>query len=83
MTTKPAPRPMATAPDTDKAAGRAERRSGVDRRRVDKGPPGGRERRRHVEARLPDVAEIEMSPSEWDALARSLPPPEGPGGKKS
>lgn len=75
MSPKPIPRPMANAREQTDRTGRPERRSGADRRRVDKGPPGGRERRRLVEPRLPDVAEIEMSPSEWDALSKSLPPP--------
>ena len=46
----------------------AERRSGVDRRRVDADLPGKRERRRGVESRKPDVVELEMSNSEWSAL---------------
>jgi len=47
-----------------------ERRAGADRRRVDKGPPGSHERRRNVEPRRPEVEEIDMSPSEWDALSQ-------------
>lgn len=46
----------------------AERRSGVDRRRVDKGPPGRVDRRRVVEPRKPEVAELDLSESEWGAL---------------
>lgn len=53
----------------------ADRRSGVDRRRVDKGPPGARERRRLVEPRRPEVAELEMSEAEWAQLSAELPPP--------
>jgi hypothetical protein len=45
-----------------------ERRSGVDRRRVDVSQPDKRERRRGVESRKPDVVELEMSNSEWSAL---------------
>jgi len=45
-----------------------DRRSGRDRRRADRGPPGKIERRRSVEQRAPDVVEREMSNSEWDAL---------------
>jgi hypothetical protein len=46
-----------------------DRRSGVDRRKVDAGPPTRHERRRNLESRKPDVVEIEMSNSEWGALA--------------
>lgn len=56
-------------------ADRTERRSGADRRRVDKGPPGGHERRRIIEPRRPEVAELEMSESEWAQLSAELPPP--------
>jgi hypothetical protein len=58
-----------------KKPAQADRRSGADRRRVDKGPPGGRERRRLVEPRRPEVAELDMSESEWASLAAELPPP--------
>lgn len=56
-----------------------ERRSGQDRRRLEEGPPGSHDRRRLVEPRRPDVEEIEMSPSEWDALNQGLgaPAPNG------
>ena len=47
-----------------------ERRSGVDRRDVDNGPPGKHERRRGVESRKPEVTEIEMSDSEWTRLSQ-------------
>jgi hypothetical protein len=50
-----------------------DRRSGVDRRRIDKGPPHGRERRVGMEPRKPEVVEIEVTPSEWAAL--DGPPP--------
>lgn len=56
----------------------AERRSGVDRRRVDLDRAGRPERRRGVEARKPDVIEIDMTPSEWMALSdepATLPEP--------
>lgn len=47
-----------------------ERRSGVDRRRSDKGPPGGlRDRRVGVEPRQPEVHEVTLTPSEWDTLS--------------
>ena len=46
----------------------SERRSGKDRRGDDQGPPDTRERRTTLESRQPDVAEIEMSESEWAAF---------------
>jgi hypothetical protein len=46
----------------------AERRSGNDRRRRESTPPAGWERRRSVEPRKPDVAELEITPSQWDLL---------------
>jgi len=49
--------------------GGGDRRSGVDRRKVDIGPPAGKpERRRSVEARKPEVVELDMTNSEWTAL---------------
>jgi hypothetical protein len=64
---RPAP---ATSPPSD------DRRSGRDRRKVDKGPPGGRERRVSLEPRMPEVTESEMTPSEWDRLQElpAVPP---------
>lgn len=53
-----------------------DRRSGEDRRRIDTGPPGKRERRRNIEARKPETAEIEMSDSEWGALQSPWAPTE-------
>jgi hypothetical protein len=55
-----------------------DRRSGVDRRKVDAGPPGKVERRRSLESRKPDVIEITMSDSEWGALSKSVPPSPDP-----
>jgi hypothetical protein len=58
-----------------------ERRSGADRRRADKGPPGRVERRRVAEPRKPEVAEIDLSASEWSALteqAFAAPAPKKP-----
>ncbi|HNW64827.1 MAG TPA: hypothetical protein PKJ32_17590 [Piscinibacter sp.] len=64
----------------------SERRSGTDRRRADKGPPGRVDRRRVVEPRKPEVAELDVSDSEWGALTeQAFPapaakkPPEGQG----
>jgi hypothetical protein len=52
-----------------------EQRSGKDRRKVDNGPPGKRERRRGLEPRMPEVVEREMSDSEWSALSEEPSPP--------
>lgn len=55
-----------------------ERRAGNDRRQADKGPPDGRDRRVGMEPRQPDVAELDMTPQEWAALAglaQGGPPP--------
>lgn len=47
----------------------SDRRSGEDRRKADIGPPAGKpERRRSVEARKPEVVELDMTNSEWTAL---------------
>lgn len=46
----------------------SERRSGIDRRRADKGPPGRVDRRRVAEPRKPEVAELDLTDSEWGAL---------------
>lgn len=49
-----------------------DRRAGRDRRHVDVAlPVGQRDRRRGLEARRPEVVEIDMSPSEWAALTES------------
>ena len=55
-----------------------DRRAGADRRLVDAPLPAGRrDRRRALEARKPDVVEIDMSQSEWAALSDlpALPAP--------
>ncbi len=51
-----------------------ERRSGADRRRVDALPAGQRDRRRRVEARKPEVVELDLSEAEWLALSGQAPP---------
>lgn len=61
---------------TDKKT--TDRRSGVDRRRVDKGPPGRVERRRVVEPRKPEVAELNLTDSEWGALSEQAFPAPAP-----
>jgi hypothetical protein len=58
-----------------------ERRSGRDRRQRDEAPPGGRDRRRGLEPRRPEVMELELTPSQWDALheaAFPVPPAKVP-----
>jgi len=49
-----------------------ERRSGRDRRQVEKGPPGSRDRRVGLEPRRPEVVELEVSVSEWLALQAAM-----------
>ena len=52
----------------------SDRRTGRDRRKVDRGSPTGRERRVSIEPRKPEISEIEISPSEWAALEEQLKP---------
>lgn len=66
-----------------KAREGGDRRSGVDRRKEDKGPPGKVERRRSLESRKPEVVEIQMTNSEWGDLTRDPPPPADPSVPKS
>jgi hypothetical protein len=54
-----------------------DRRSGRDRRARDIGPPSGRDRRRSLEPRKPEVVEIEVSAEEWAALQAELAPADG------
>jgi len=58
----------------------SDRRAGRDRRKVDKPPPGGRERRVSIEPRKPEVLEFEVTPSDWAALQDQLAPGSGRGG---
>ena len=46
----------------------ADRRSGRDRRQDEKGPPTSFERRRTVEARQPELTELQVSEDELKAL---------------
>jgi len=62
---------MKSSPAKTSTSG-TDRRSGADRRQVDKEPPSGRERRRHVEARKPDVVELDLSDSDWATLTKAL-----------
>lgn len=43
-----------------------ERRSGKDRRQDDGELPGGKERRRQVESRKPEIVEVELNEAEWE-----------------
>ncbi|MES2959670.1 MAG: hypothetical protein V4792_15880 [Pseudomonadota bacterium] len=60
---------MAAKAATKSKSGDGDRRSGADRRKLDVVTPGKPERRRNVESRKPEVVELEMSNSEWGALA--------------
>ncbi|MDY0105245.1 MAG: hypothetical protein RBS27_01125 [Giesbergeria sp.] len=51
-----------------------DRRSGKDRRQQEAGPPSSYERRRAIEARQPEVAELDLSPEELEALGFIHPP---------
>ncbi|MBH9579214.1 hypothetical protein [Inhella proteolytica] len=54
-----------------------ERRSGSDRRQRDEGPPRGlRERRVHMEARRPQVEELEMTLEEFQRLLEQTEAPQ-------
>lgn len=56
-----------------------DRRRGSDRRRIDQGPPRGRDRRVGLEPRKPEVIEVDMTDSDWARLqdgAVPLPPKE-------
>ncbi len=52
----------------------AERRAGPDRRATEGPPPGRRERRRGIEARRPEVSELQLSSAEWAALNAAVMP---------
>lgn len=55
-----------------KKAPTSERRKGPDRRKVDKDPPNGRERRVSLEPRKPEVEELDVSLSDWVRLEDDL-----------
>lgn len=67
------------AAETKPAPG-TERRAGADRRKRELPPPAG-ERRRSVEPRKPEVTEIEITASQWDAL-HAPPAPADEGGPR-
>ena len=61
-------------PAPDPAKPRLERRNGMDRRRVNLGPPAGtRERRVSLESRKPLVEEIALSASDWVRFDAAVP----------
>jgi hypothetical protein len=66
------------APKKPTGGAKVERRSGVDRRQVNKPPPGGRERRTSMEPRKPEVNELEITPSDWARLTVPVPPGKKP-----
>ena len=55
------------APGADRRSP-SDRRSGQDRRQDEAGPPSSYERRRAIEARQPEVAELDLSHDELEAL---------------
>lgn len=57
---------------TTKKSHHFERRSGADRRQKEVLEADKRERRRSIEPRKPEVAEIELSAEEWAALQGAL-----------
>lgn len=63
---------------TDGSAPPVERRSGQDRRKTDALPDGWRDRRRNLEARRPEVAEVDLTASQWAAFDLEPPAPNGP-----
>jgi hypothetical protein len=78
---RPATTPKSTTsdpvPDRNAPAGgkpRVERRSGMDRRRVNLGPPAGtKERRINLESRKPEVQEVTLSASDWVRFDAAVP----------
>ncbi|MBH9552123.1 hypothetical protein [Inhella gelatinilytica] len=63
------------APSPPAAEPERERRSGRDRRQIELGPPHGVERRKSIEARKPQIEEVEMTAEEWEALMAGAPTP--------
>jgi len=61
-------------PRTNKPSPASDRRLGADRRHVDGNPPTKHDRRRGLESRKPEVVELDMTDSEWGALAQEPPP---------
>ena len=79
MDSKQSQRPEVTTPTTDDSLPkvdkpRVERRNGMDRRRVNLGPPAGtRERRISLESRKPLVEEVSLSASDWVRFEAAIP----------
>jgi len=65
---------MATNPDKSQVMPLSERRSGNDRRQREALPPTDWERRRSLEPRKPEVFDLEVTPSQWDALQQEAFP---------
>jgi hypothetical protein len=66
--------PAPDGPATDGNKPRVERRNGMDRRRVNLGPPAGtRERRISLESRKPLVEEVSLSASDWVRFDAAVP----------
>ena len=61
-----------------------DRRSGIDRRQTEEGPPTPYERRRTVEARLPELTELHLTDEELRALGfvQKQPAQQKPGAPK-
>lgn len=57
---------MIVSHDYERRSGKDERRSGKDRRQDDGELPGGKERRRQVESRKPEIVEVELNEAEWE-----------------
>ncbi len=64
-----------STPPADERKATTDRRSGADRRQQDVGPAASYERRNTVEPRQPEVAELELSPEEMQAMGFKPPPP--------
>lgn len=65
---------MTTPPDPKHSTPTApERRAGVDRRKIDLGPPNGIERRRGMEPRKVEVKEVDLTASDWANFDAQVP----------
>jgi hypothetical protein len=62
----------ATPQHMRREADEVERRSGKDRRRTDLPMTGRADRRRGIEPRQPEVAELDLTDSQWGALQQQL-----------
>ena len=66
-----------STPPADERKATTDRRSGAERRQQDAAPAASYERRNTVEPRQPEVAELELTPEEMQAMGFK-PPPEAP-----